>query len=281
MTKSLSNLTEDEIIAALNRSGYLLESGIIKKLADYGFFVQSNVSSLDPTTGKSREIDIFAEFFQSDEESSKNKITARTRFVFEVKNNIYPLVLLTKMAFHPDNEPWDFLKMVSTCPPNVNYSPYTGFYDILIDKEDKDLFTQYCSFQKKKANEDLMALHPDVVYDGLMKITCFCEEILEKWNRNDDDDSEYIEEYLRDFLYLPVLLINDDLYELHIEDDHKPDLKKVECSRLVFNYHYKQEPKSAIVFVVTKKGIDDFLRQVILAEKQVKQNMLKAKNGSA
>jgi len=272
------NISEKEILDALNRSGYLLESEITKQLAELGFFVESSQTTLDPLTGKSREIDLLAEYYEYNKENSDNKIVAKTRFVFEIKNNTFPFVLLTKMEFSPNVEIWDALKIAETTPDNIKFDIHSGFYELLIGKGNKDLFTQYCSFTKKKANDELMALHPENIYSGINKITHFCEEAIERWIRDDDD--EHIEEYLRNFLYLPVLLINEDLYELEILEAHSK-LKKVECSRLIFNYHYKQEPKSSIVYVVTKAGLHEFLREVLRVEKQVEESMLKAKKGDA
>ena len=271
------NTTEKEILEALNRSGYMLESEITKQLADLGFFVESNQTTLDPLTGKSREIDLLAEFYEYDREKTDNKIVASTRFVFEIKNNTFPFVLLTKMEFSPNIEIWDALKIVSTIPEGVDFSVYSGFYELLIGKNNKELFTQYCSFSKKKANEELMALHPENIYAGLSKITHFCEEVLE--NRVRERTDRHIEEYLRNFLYLPVLLIKEDLYELEISQSGTR-LKKVECSRLIFNYHYRQEPKSSIVYIVTKEGLSDFIKEFLRVEKMVEENMLKAKNVS-
>ncbi len=52
----------DEMIDAIKRSGYLLESLISKYLSQSGFFVESNQVIVDPYTGKSREIDLVAEY---------------------------------------------------------------------------------------------------------------------------------------------------------------------------------------------------------------------------
>jgi hypothetical protein len=85
------------------------------------------------------------------------------------------------------------------------------------------------------------------------------------------------DDYLRNFLYLPILLINEDLYELDIDKNNQNKLKKVEHSYLVFNYHYKQEPQTSIVHIVTKIGLEDLLKEILNAEKKVQNNMIKAK----
>ncbi len=268
--------TEKEILESLYKSGYLLESEITKSLVEFGFFVESNVSSLDPLTSKSRELDLIAEFDHEDnEERYRNEIIAKVRFVFEIKNNNAPLVLLTKYVWSPNSHIWNGLKVAVTMPKHLENYFFHGFYDVLFNNQPKEMFTQYCSFSKKNNKEgELMAHHPENIYSSLLKITHYCEESIEDWN---DPDKEYNGSYFRKFLYLPIILINEDLFELETEDNNDYKLKKVNCSRLVFNYHYKQKPKTAIIHIVTKTGLKDFLIEVLKAEKEVEKNMLKAK----
>ena len=51
-------ITEEEMLAALSRSGYLLESEVSAALTNLGFFIETNQVIQDPETGKSREIDL-------------------------------------------------------------------------------------------------------------------------------------------------------------------------------------------------------------------------------
>jgi len=48
MEEIMNDFDEKEIIAALERSGYLLESEISKKLSDAGFFIETNQAIKDP-----------------------------------------------------------------------------------------------------------------------------------------------------------------------------------------------------------------------------------------
>lgn len=69
-TKKSAKITTKEMLDALNRSGYLLESEISRILDDAGFFIESNQVVEDPITGKSREIDLVAEYYVYDKERS-------------------------------------------------------------------------------------------------------------------------------------------------------------------------------------------------------------------
>jgi hypothetical protein len=53
-------ITKKEMLDALGRSGYLLESEIAKTLSHAGFFIESNQVIEDPITGKNREIDLIS-----------------------------------------------------------------------------------------------------------------------------------------------------------------------------------------------------------------------------
>lgn len=270
-------ISEQEMLDSLLRSGYLFESEITKLLVNYGFFVESNLTSLDPLTGKNREIDLLAEFDHFTEDRANNKVVAFARIVFEIKNNNAPLVLLTQHEYSPNSDIYTGLKVGMTIPENLKNIYYSDFFDILFNESKKDLFTQYCSFSRKKneqKKDELMAHHPDIIYSALHKITHFCEEMADKWN---NEERSHKDDYLRNFLYLPVLLIKEDLYELEIGDDNENKLKKVERSHLVFNYHYKQVPQTSIIHIVTKEGLKDFLIEILKTEKKVEENMFEAK----
>ena len=99
-------ITEQEILESLERSGYLLESEVAKMLSERGFFIESNQVIEDQYSGKSREIDLTAEYYNYKKENVGFKTASKIRFVFEIKNNLFPIVLLTKWEFSPYIEDW-------------------------------------------------------------------------------------------------------------------------------------------------------------------------------
>ena len=264
---------EKEMIESLRRSGYLLESQISKYLSKRNFFVETNQVIIDPYTEKSREIDIVAEYYNYDlKKSSESKCVSKIKFVFEIKNNSAPIVLLTNYEHSPNIEDWLAIKERQTFPPEMKEKYYNGYWENLIQKRRGEIFTQYCSFQRKKNNKnsELMALHPDNIHTGLNKITQYCEEYIENWGRESIDETH---KYFRNFIALPVLLIDKDLYELKHSGEGDINLEKTECSMLVNNYHYKGEPSMAYVFVVTKKGFPDFIDSMLDLEKRIEDDM--------
>ena len=251
-----------EMLEALSRSGYLLEAEVAKMLANAGFFVETNQVIEDPVTGKSREIDIVAEFYGFNKTPSEIQACAKIEFIFEVKNNLFPVVLLNEFDFSPRVEPELGLKEIITGVKGVSYQGCDEYYLSLVENSKPSIYTQYCSFHKKKENDELMALHPENLHTGISKIVQYCEEQLEMW----ESHGGWSDEYLRHFLYMPILLINDDLYELK-----EKSLGKVDSSILAVNYHYKSDRKMAYVFVLTKNGLSKFIQHALKVEKNVEE----------
>ena len=280
MKKEEIKISENEMLEALERSGYILESAISKQLVTLGYEIESNFVTIDPITGNNREIDIFAQIYdesRSGGEKEALKLIASTWFVMEIKNNNSPFVLLTEFEFKPDSRVHGGLKLVSTIPSDSSFIDYFGYPSFHIDISDRKrkIYTQYCSFSRKNQKNELMASHPDNLYSDILKIVNYCEEMVESWEDNDFNMSG--DDYLRNFLYLPVLVINDDLFELNLLKRGGKRLTKVSYSKLAFGYRYKSEPKVAIVYIVTKEGLEDFLSMTRKMDMQVEEMMLESK----
>jgi len=257
-------MTENDILEAISKSGYLFESEIAKFMSDFGYFVESNTVYKDPLTGKNREIDLIAESIKENILGVNTKI----RYFFELKNNDFPLVLLTELQFNP-NTPEEIFKEIITVPNGIQYDMLSGFWENLVHKN-QPLFTQYCSFTKKNNNQ-IMASHPEELYSSLNKLSWYCEYEFVRTNKLFDRLSTV---YFRHWLYLPVLLIKDDLYELTIENNESK-LNKVPFSRLLFNFHFKNKPRSTTIYVVTKPYLKDFLQDMNILEHEVARKMSK------
>jgi len=271
MTASENDKLPDqgELIDAIRRSGYLIESQISDLLSNAGFFVETNQVIKDPITGKSREIDLLAEYYSHHE--GRSGIIAKVKFVFEAKNNPFPLVLLTELKPTPNIEIGESFREVITPPEYMANSTEEGFFDALIGEKTEPIFTQYCTFKRKKDSRDseLMAFHPDELHDSLVKIVQHCDEQLTFWQGRESD------KHFRDLLYLPVVVLGGTLYELSPGDS--PNLKQVQTSKLLYNYHHGDESKCAIIYIVTMAGFGQFIKEVIQAERRIEDRMARAK----
>ena len=267
------DISQKDLINAIGRSGYLLESEVSQALSKAGFFVETNQSILDPLTGKSREIDILAEYYEYDKRRSEYNVCSKVNFVFEVKNNIFPLVVMTKLEYSPNTDLWSAVKEGRTAPKNFDAYEIEAYCEQLIEKRDPSIFTQYCSFSRKNRNKELMASHPEALYSGFTKIVQYCDEMLENFQTRGPD------KYHRFYLWQPILLVKDSLYEMIIDKDKSPVLKEVESTSLVFNYHRNQEPSSALIHLVTRKGLSEFLLDMLAIEKSIEDRVItKLKN---
>lgn len=264
----------NEMHAALSRSGYLLEAEVANKLRSMSFFVETNLVIEDPISGKSREIDIAAEYYDWNKPKRDVKAASKIEFVFEVKNNTFPLVLLNEFDFSPRVEDWVGLKDAVTLPQGIEFDRLDSYYESLIESNRNNVFSQYCSFQKKKQNDELMALHPENIHSGIAKIIQYCDECAERWEEEESED--HVHTYLRHFLYMPVLLIKDDLYVLQNDK-----LNKVDTSILVVNYHYKKQPTMAYVFVITHNGLEKFINNALKLESDVEKKLIKVMKSNA
>ncbi|MEA2096467.1 MAG: hypothetical protein U9P73_07235, partial [Candidatus Cloacimonadota bacterium] len=216
------------------------------------------------------------------EKSEKHCVFTKTYLVFEMKNNLHPVVLMTKQEFHPNTPYEDELKEVVTIPEGIFYNQREGYYENLLQNEDC-IYTQYCSFKEKNINNKnkiVIANHPENWLSGFAKINQYCDEAIDRW-LGDRTSNNYlyqvIDEYFRHLLFIPILLINDNLYELDVEKN-EVSLRKVESSKLVYNYHLHNEPKMSIIFVMTKKGLNQFLPKMRAIEKNVEDKMINSKD---
>lgn len=274
--------TPAELLESLNRSGYLLESEISKILNDRGYFNHTNPVIKDKLTGKSREVDLVSEFYERNRDY-KNKTICRITFVFEIKNNSSPVVLLTRGDTSPDVPIWNGGREVFSIPEGIDYESYmNGIFEELIYKLEYPIYSQYCSFQYKKDQnkKELMALHPEPIHEGLSKCVQYCDETVDDWN------TEHVQkvgkdDYFRHFIYLPVLLLKDDLYELHHTKTNKPKLKKVSSSILLYQYIKDDSPEMTLVLVLTRKGFDNVMKTMLEIQRNIEKTMIniRLKNG--
>jgi hypothetical protein len=268
-------ISKKEMLESINRSGYLLESEISELLNESGFFVEANQVIKDPNTGKSREIDLLAELIPSYEERSKVSCAVSINYVFEIKNNPLPMVLISNLKISPNVDAYESLKEIVTETERLKYenlfSLDDSFYERLLGNKTDHIFTQYCSFKRKRdgANKsELMALHPDEFHEGLMKIVQHCDEEMKFWDNRKDDN------YFRNFLYLPVIVLGGLLFELTLNKNMKPILKEVKSSNFLYNYHWKDQKRSALIWIVTEKGFSNFMNEMIRVEKSLENDLV-------
>ena len=243
---------ESMMSEALLRSGYVMESRIVHSLVKSGFFIEPNQRMVDPSTGKSREIDLVAELWDSIHESlhSGMKASVNVHFVCEAKNNPYPIVLLTELPFSPNLETWNSLYEGRTGFFRHEH-PEPSFFDFLT--QDQKQYTQYCSFKPKKngKNPKWLAWHPDDFHDDLEKIVTYCRLEAKQIEEFNDD-------YHRLFLYLPVVILAGNLYVAQSQVS-TVSLSRVDYGiHMHFGIHEGSQSLSLVLFVTEENYLTLF-----------------------
>ncbi len=90
--------TPDDIMAAVNESGYLMEQEVATQLERRGLHVRTSVAFEDPDERKSREIDVTAVRRVAHDETAK--LAAFVELIVECKNSSNPFVFIAR----PKNE---------------------------------------------------------------------------------------------------------------------------------------------------------------------------------
>ncbi len=90
--------TLEEIMSAIEDSGYLMEQKAATQVEQLGYYVRTNVAFEDSEEGKSREIDVLAVKRVARNEDAK--LSAFVELIVECKNNSNPFVFIAR----PKNE---------------------------------------------------------------------------------------------------------------------------------------------------------------------------------
>jgi hypothetical protein len=96
----MPNPTSDEILSALNRTGFMLEYRVAQALRNKGFSTDINHAYPDPESGKSREIDVSASL-DRDIERQPVSLNVGVGLVIECKSGLNPFVLIGERNQNP------------------------------------------------------------------------------------------------------------------------------------------------------------------------------------
>jgi hypothetical protein len=260
-----------EILECLQRSGYVLESRIVRALADAGYFVEPNQAIADPRTGKSREIDLVAEWDEFDR--SRPGISVRTIFAVEAINNPLPIVLMTRRPWSPSLLLEAFVKF-GTTPAAM---PFLDDLDLGAARglEDEVLYSQYCGITRKRGGgEDqgfgkqrqLMASHPDDMHSSLLKLSEFAETEVSHFRARDWPEGD---SYWRLWCWEAVLVVGGDLLAFELDDADSPSIDELDSGHLIFNFHTNDEPRSILVHVVRERCLLALLAKVCAIDRSL------------
>ena len=267
----------EEVEECLERSGYLLESDLVRALTDRGFFVEPNQVIRDPRSGKSREIDLVAEHYIWTPEN--RGVSAKTYFVVEVINNKFPFVLLTQRPRTPNVDFESYVKYI--CTPDETILSQEIYIPENREPDEDRLFSQYCVLtQKNRSDKELMASHPDDVYGSFQKLSEYIEEQLTTWNSY---TGEEIGSHWRAFFWLPMLVVGGQLVSVTTGENGISELKEVSSGYLEFNWHAGDERRTTFIEVLTVSRFLERVTEVVAIDQQLEEKLhaLRTKSGIA
>lgn len=255
MTKHSNTITDQEILDAIKRSGYLLESRIVKMLDEAGYWVQPNYVMKDPVTGKGREIDIIVE--PSPWQYTNGGVTVKTTFIIELVNYNSPLVFFTAKTDSDMSDMFDGIKFATTGETNIFENEILERYKG--QKNRGSVFMQYCAFEKKSNNNNWMAYHPDDLYSSFQKFFYYITEVLERWERQPRPAS--LDKDNRIFFWQPIICTSGGIRIV----DHEGNMR--EASQIKYEYQYAEGDahgsNSMQITVVTTGELLNFMDNVI------------------
>ncbi len=251
-----------EIVAALKRSGYMLESRVVRALTDAGFFVEPNVAIVDRRTGKSREVDLVAEYYEYD--PSLAGVSVRTRFTIEAINNLLPIILITPHPNSPMSDIEGFLRYRTT-PPSAPFITSVEVYDAK-KVFDTQRYSQYCALSRKKSGDELLASHPDDLYSSFQKLGEFVEQQISEFDSEEwpDDDG-----YWRLWFWQPVLVLGGDLLVASEEDHGELTVTEVDMAPLLFNFHVADQPRTVVVQIVREQHLLAYTKELAAVDHEL------------
>lgn len=264
------SISIEEIGECLERSGYLLESKVVRLLDSSGYFVEPNQVIRDRFTGKSREIDFVAEYYVYDPEIKNTYVM--THFVGEIVNNLYPFVLLTERPRSPNADTESYIKWVTT-PESMFYEKPIDFYSGR-DPDGEHLFSQYCVLTKKNSqNKDWMAHHPDDIYHSLLKMAEYVELQMLTWQERTE---ELGDKHKRALFWHPFLVLGGELFVAKTSNDGSLSIQPASSGFLEFNWHHGDDRKTTVIEVVTVGVLLERMDQLVSLDGSVKKQIHEA-----
>jgi hypothetical protein len=221
------NITREEAIESLERSGYLIENRIEDILINQAYIVDSNTYFPDPDTQKPREIDIIAYKYQILSDQMGMIVTC---LLIECVNNPQPFALIPKEQ-HPLDKYSKTIHGVGI-PSNIyqfikkngkSHAVGTNLFKLKQIQENHHYnnlrtATQFCSFiRKKNERKEWMATHEDSHYNDIKKI---CDATKYHIDQRLDYLSELpIPKIVNLSIFYPVLVLQGQLYDVKTKSD--------------------------------------------------------------
>lgn len=275
------NITNPEIKQAISRSGYLIEQRVTRLLSESGYLVMPNRTYLDPTSGKTREIDM-----QADSEPwppFRDSVISGVHWSIccECENNDQPVVFFPYEPFAPG-----LLSELVKCvgiPMKIwqddryinllSFLPFHKFHHYCKGS----ITTQYCSFAKPRGSSNWIATHLEQQHDTFNSLVFAIEDQInrfysEEWVPPKDREVEPI---LLMFKY-PLVVLGGDLREAHIAKRGLV-VKNVKHIKFVRGLYLSGKMINYLIDVITEDYLGEYLSIVETEMKKMQRLIVRHK----
>jgi hypothetical protein len=220
--------TEQEIIEAIKRSGYLMEQEVGTILESLGFTVKTNCAYEDVDENKSREFDVWAgkEIVRNE----KSGVALFVEFICECKNNENPFIFLGRTKNRVDNNanPQEYVFPIAEYSEPVEGQANTvrlipAFSHLGLAKhhyyyDQNKKYIQFCKLvREKKAWEAKHGGVYDEIFYPIVKAF-----IAKRKERLEFNKSRSVNKYI--WLLFPIVVLKSDIYSIDSENPIKPEI---------------------------------------------------------
>lgn len=243
-------ITLNEMLDAINESGYLIEQRVANYFIDKSYSVIPNQIIVDPTTNIRREIDFVAIKLNY---NSENKDHYGYEFICECENNHEPIVFFPvefdKYRYVSELKNSGFSSMLNIFKKNSQKLPLTASH----------IASQYCSFKKIKPKDSKekkwIALHQDKQHDTLTKLKKSVQH-----RRDTFKISSFDFHRIQGRIHIPLLVLNDNIY-IWKENDQQNPLSQINHLLFVIQDYNENNNvyENYYIDVVTEEYLPEYL----------------------
>ncbi len=201
----MASISNEQMVYAVVQSGYILEDRVTQLLRKHSWYAEPNSRYKDLSSGKEREIDVFALKRIPPGKSQFDNI--ESTLIIECMNNQEPVVFF--------NNHEDFISRIAA----LNFSVLNEHFRRVLSLSQQEInsplkfkhSSQYCSFTKikdqKAPNDGWIASHSNDQHDALFSLFQCIKHHQDQFKNFRNTDS-----FLTGFFYRPVVILQGDLY---------------------------------------------------------------------
>jgi hypothetical protein len=264
--------TPEQVLSALDRTGFVFEHRVARKLCEFGFTVDLNDAFVDPESGKSREIDVIASSHKR-----VRQVGINVTVIAECKNFADPLIVLGHSG-HYGIHSYFFQPPVITFDPlqfrfaNRDPEEYCGIYATLdmhnLPSCQPKAFVGGHLIKMRRHGDKKWDATNDSVYDSIIyPLAKATKHFRKRW-----EDDDYLEPWVSPFFdyVFPALITAGEIFAVDVLPNEEPTVKKVKWASLMRKFAHEE----FLMDVVSFDYVGDYLQERVLSiQEEAKQTL--------